>query len=345
METEETVKEGLVTASKAKSIWLAFVDIVLFAVLSMIFLFLFAIPFALVFPELKTEVGETNIYFQMLNEVLMLVSGLIAACMVLGFRKLPFSGLGLSLKGWGRSLLRGALFVVFLYVVGFGLSLLLGAVEVVGFLFSPISLLVSLLLYFFVAVTEEVIGRGFILGRMLDGGINKFVALFISAVLFSLMHLFNPNFAFVPVTEEVIGRGFILGRMLDGGINKFVALFISAVLFSLMHLFNPNFAFVPFLNIMLAGCFLGASYIYTRNLCFPIALHWFWNWIQGSVLGYKVSGNEFSNENLLILHFPEENLINGGTFGFEGSILCSLLLVLGTVIILRHYYKGLEIKD
>ena len=298
METEETVKEGLVTASKAKSIWLAFVDIVLFAVLSMIFLFLFAIPFALVFPELKTEVGETNIYFQMLNEVLMLVSGLIAACMVLGFRKLPFSGLGLSLKGWGRSLLRGALFVVFLYVVGFGLSLLLGAVEVVGFLFSPISLLVSLLLYFFVAVTEE-----------------------------------------------VIGHGFILGRMLDGGINKFVALFISAVLFSLMHLFNPNFAFVPFLNIMLAGCFLGASYIYTRNLCFPIALHWFWNWIQGSVLGYKVSGNEFSNENLLILHFPEENLINGGTFGFEGSILCSLLLVLGTVIILRHYYKGLEIKD
>ena len=298
METEETVKEGLVTASKAKSIWLAFVDIVLFAVLSMIFLFLFAIPFALVFPELKTEVGETNIYFQMLNEVLMLVSGLIAACMVLGFRKLPFSGLGLSLKGWGRSLLRGALFVVFLYVVGFGLSLLLGAVEVVGFLFSPISLLVSLLLYFFVAVTEE-----------------------------------------------VIGRGFILGRMLDGGINKFVALFISAVLFSLMHLFNPSFAFVPFLNIMLAGCFLGASYIYTRNLCFPIALHWFWNWIQGSVLGYKVSGNEFSNKNLLILHFPEENLINGGTFGFEGSILCSLLLVLGTVIILRHYYKGLEIKD
>ena len=298
METEETVKEGLVTASKAKSIWLAFVDIVLFAVLSMIFLFLFAIPFALVFPELKTEVGETNIYFQMLNEVLMLVSGLIAACMVLGFRKLPYSGLGLSLKGWGRSLLRGALFVVFLYVVGFGLSLLLGAVEVVGFLFSPISLLVSLLLYFFVAVTEE-----------------------------------------------VIGRGFILGRMLDGGINKFVALFISAVLFSLMHLFNPNFAFVPFLNIMVAGCFLGASYIYTRNLCFPIALHWFWNWIQGSVLGYKVSGNEFSNENLLILHFPEENLINGGTFGFEGSILCSLLLVLGTVIILRHYYKGLEIKD
>lgn len=148
METEETVKEECVAMSKTKRIWLAFVDIVLFTVLFMIFLFLFAIPFAIAFPELKTQAGGMSVYLMMLNEVLMLASGLIAACMVLGFRKLPFSGLGLSLKGWGRSLLNGALFVVFLYAVGFGLSLLLGAVEVAGGLFSPISLLSSLLLYF-----------------------------------------------------------------------------------------------------------------------------------------------------------------------------------------------------
>ena len=118
METEETVKEECVAMSKTKRIWLAFVDIVLFTVLFMIFLFLFAIPFAIAFPELKTQAGGMSVYLMMLNEVLMLASGLIAACMVLGFRKLPFSGLGLSLKGWGRSLLNGALFVVFLYVVG-----------------------------------------------------------------------------------------------------------------------------------------------------------------------------------------------------------------------------------
>lgn len=292
METEETVKEACVAVSKTKRIWSAFVDIVLFAALLLIFLFLFAIPFSLAFPELKTPVGGASVCLMMLNEVLMLVSGLMAACMVLGFRKLPFSGLGLSLKGWGRSVMAGALLVVLLYVIGFGLSLGLGAVQVAGVLFSPVSLLASLLLYFLVAVTEE-----------------------------------------------VIGRGFILGRMLDGGINKFVALLISAVLFSLMHLFNPGFAFVPFLNIILAGCFLGASYIYTRNLCFPIALHWFWNWIQGPVLGYKVSGNEFCNENLLTLHLAEKNLINGGGFGFEGSVICSFLLITGTALIVRYYSK------
>ena len=117
METEETVKEECVAVSKTKRIWLAFVDIVLFTVLFVIFLFLFAIPFAIAFPELKTQAGGMSVYLMMLNEALMLASGLIAACMVLGFRKLPFSGVGLSLKGWGRSLLRGALFVVFLYVV------------------------------------------------------------------------------------------------------------------------------------------------------------------------------------------------------------------------------------
>ena len=111
METEETVNEECVAMSKTKRIWLAFVDIVLFTVLFMIFLFLFAIPFAIAFPELKTQAGGMSVYLMMLNEVLMLASGLIAACMVLGFRKLPFSGLGLSLKGWGRSLLNGALFV------------------------------------------------------------------------------------------------------------------------------------------------------------------------------------------------------------------------------------------
>ena len=48
METEETVKEECDAMSKTKRIWLAFVDIVLFTVLFMIFLFLFAIPLSLI---------------------------------------------------------------------------------------------------------------------------------------------------------------------------------------------------------------------------------------------------------------------------------------------------------
>ena len=67
--------------------------------------------------------------------------------------------------------------------------------------------------------------------------------------------------------------------------------------------------------------------------------HWFWNWIQGPVLGYNVSGNSFGYETLLTLRFPEENLINGGSFGFEGSVLCSLLQVAGIALIIGYYER------
>ncbi len=290
METEEKVNEEHAVASRGRRIWQVIMDIILFAVFSVVLMFLLAMPFAVVFSGREGSVN--NIYVLMLNEGLMMVSIFLAAWMVLSLRRLPLSSLGLSLKGCWKSLLNGALFVAGLYVAGFGLSLLVGAVEVANVVFSPAALLLNLAFYFLVAVAEE-----------------------------------------------LMVRGFILGRMLDGGINKFVALFISAVLFSLLHIFNPNFTFVPFLNIMLAGFFLGASYIYTRNLCFPIALHWFWNWIQGPVLGYKVSGNEFGGENLLTLRLPEDNLINGGTFGFEGSLLCSCLLILGTALIIGYYNR------
>ena len=159
---------------------------------------------------------------------------------------------------------------------------------------------------------------------------------------------FNPSsllisfvfFLLVAVTEELALRGFVLERMLQGGINKFWALFFSSVLFSLIHIGNPNFNFLSFINILLAGALLGSSYIYTRNLCFPIALHWFWNWIQGPVLGYEVSGNKFG-ESMLTLHLPEANLMNGGAFGFEGSMLCTVLMILGTGVILKMF----RIKD
>lgn len=291
METEENVNETCATVSKNKRLWCVVIDLVFFAVSFGTIMFLVSIPFSFLFKGMNMTDMGTDIPLLLLNETLMLISAFLAAWIVLSVRGLPLTGLGLSLKGRWKDLLGGILFALVLYVVGFGLSLLLGVVEVTGFVFQPSFLLLTLMF-----------------------------------------------FLLVGVTEELMVRGFILGRMMDGGINKFVALVISSVIFSLMHLFNPNFAFLPFLNILLAGIFLGASYIYTRNLCFPIALHWFWNWLQGPILGYEVSGNRFG-DSLFNLQLPEANLINGGTFGFEGSILCTLLMLIGTALIIRYYSK------
>jgi len=37
----------------------------------------------------------------------------------------------------------------------------------------------------------------------------------------------------------------------------------------------------------------------------------------------------------LSLELPEENIINGGAFGFEGSVLCTALMIIAIAIILK----------
>lgn len=266
-------------------------DIVLFYVIGTLITMFLCVPLFLIQKASGMEMQEGSLPSLFLERLLMLVGYLSAAVLVLRWRKLPLSLLGMSLRGRGKDLLAGLGVAVLLYAVGFGTSLLMGIVEIASVQWVPRDLLGTLLFFLLVAVTEE-----------------------------------------------VMLRGFVLGRMLSAGMNRFVALFLSSALFSAMHLFNPNFALLPFVNILLAGCLLGASFLYTRNLCFPVVLHWFWNWLQGPVLGYEVSGMD-SGETLLTLRLTGSDLLTGGSFGFEGSLLCTVLLVVGTLAIVGYYER------
>lgn len=266
-------------------------DIVLFYVIGTLITMFLCVPLFLIQKALEMEMQEGSLPSLFLERLLMLVGYLSAAVLVLRWRNLPLSLLGMSLRGRGKDLLAGLGVAVLLYAVGFGTSLLMGTVEIASVEWVPRDLLGTLLFFLLVAVTEE-----------------------------------------------VMLRGFVLGRMLSAGMNRFVALFLSSALFSAMHLFNPNFALLPFVNILLAGCLLGASFLYTRNLCFPVVLHWFWNWLQGPVLGYEVSGMD-SGETLLTLRLTGSDLLTGGSFGFEGSLLCTVLLVVGTLAIIGYYER------
>lgn len=204
---------------------------------------------------------------------------------------LPITDLGLSLKGRAKDIFWGTFVALAIYTVGFGILYGLGEVEITAVHFSAYDFLLSWILMLLVALAEEI--------------------------------------AF---------RGFVLGHLLTAGVNRFVALFLSSALFSLMHIFNPNFSLIAFLNILLAGILIGSTYIYTRNLWFPIALHLFWNWLQGPILGFEVSGGRLGGT-LWSLELPEENIINGGAFGFEGSVLCTALMIIAIAIILKSASK------
>jgi membrane protease YdiL (CAAX protease family) len=129
--------------------------------------------------------------------------------------------------------------------------------------------------------------------------------------------------------------------------NKYIALIISSLLFMLAHAPNNYTATLPLFNIFLAGLLLGSVYIYTKNLWYSISLHFFWNFLQGPVLGYSVSGTDIHSSIIRIKH-SANTLLNGGNFGFEGSILCSvfmILFVLLTIWIMNNKAQNKELNS
>ena len=142
-------------------------------------------------------------------------------------------------------------------------------------------------------------------------------------------------FTGISVFEEVVFRGYMLKNLLES-FNPYLALFISSIFFSLIHGSNPNVTTLGLCNIFLAGFFLGASYVFTKNLWFPIALHFSWNFFQ-SMFGFKVSG--LDSYSIIEFTIPENNMLNGGEFGFESSYLSIIILILG-IFIIWNYFKN-----
>lgn len=93
----------------------------------------------------------------------------------------------------------------------------------------------------------------------------------------------------VAFVEELLFRGYLLNNLLQS-VNKWVALGISSILFAFFHEANPDVTVFAIVNIVLAGILLGLNYIFTKNLWFGICFHFAWNYFQGPVLGYDVSG-------------------------------------------------------
>lgn len=136
--------------------------------------------------------------------------------------------------------------------------------------------------------------------------------------------------------EEMVYRGYLLNNLLTVT-SKWAALAISALIFAVMHMSNAGINVVSIINLFIAGLLLGLNYIYTKNLWFSIAFHFGWNFIQGPVLGYEVSGLDINN----VLQ-PELNgnpLLTGGSFGFEGSILFTVLSLVSIMVLYLAFEK------
>ncbi|MBN2596874.1 MAG: CPBP family intramembrane metalloprotease [Marinifilaceae bacterium] len=143
-------------------------------------------------------------------------------------------------------------------------------------------------------------------------------------------------FILVSINEEVFVRGYLLRNFMDS-MNKYIALISSSLIFMALHLMNPNVSLVGITNIFLAGLLLGIGYIFTKNLWFPLALHFSWNFFQGPIFGFEVSGT--SSSSLISQSIQGNEILTGGQFGLEGSIIATILCSLGIALFWMIYKK------
>lgn len=162
------------------------------------------------------------------------------------------------------------------------------------------------------------------------------------------LHIISAFFLFLLVGtgEEILFRG-VLFRWIDEKWGFPAALIVSSVLFGLMHIFEPDATLWSSLAIAVeAGLLLGAAYKYSGTLWLPIGIHWAWNFTQGNIFGFEVSGSD-AGVALMKATVSGPEWLTGGSFGAEASVITVFLgLALSVWFILKIIWrKGLLEKQ
>lgn len=149
----------------------------------------------------------------------------------------------------------------------------------------------------------------------------------------------------VGLFEEGLFRG-ILFRLLEEGLGSWAALAITAAIFGAAHLANPGATPWGAAAITIeAGLLLGAAYMATRSLWFVAGLHTAWNFCQGPIFGFEISGSGISFDSLLRPQIQGPELLTGGAFGIEASLIAVLLgLALGVWYAARAIRAGRTVR-
>ncbi|HLF01801.1 MAG TPA: CPBP family intramembrane glutamic endopeptidase, partial [Anaerolineales bacterium] len=133
-------------------------------------------------------------------------------------------------------------------------------------------------------------------------------------------------FVIVGWQEELLARGYWLQNIAEG-LNLPLGVVLSSAMFALIHISNPNVSWIAITGLFFAGLFLASGYLFTRQLWLPIGLHIGWNFFEGNVFGFEVSGLETFRLIHTTVNGPE--IWTGGMFGPEAGLIVIPAMILG----------------
>ncbi|MEW9699180.1 lysostaphin resistance A-like protein [Paenibacillus sp. SI8] len=191
-------------------------------------------------------------------------------------------------------------------------------------------------------------GEGFLAGVILItascgliwlfGGV-KLISVHGSAAISLDMLLGFLLFIGVGMNEELFSRGYLQG-LVQVRFGTVIAVAVSTILFAFLHSNNPGMwdSPLPIINLLLAGLLFGVSRVSTGGLWMPIGMHLSWNFFQGNVYGFDVSGTR--TVSIFQMEKSGSTVISGGSFGAEGSLVTTVILLVGIALIYMYYQRA-----
>ncbi|MEA4909740.1 MAG: type II CAAX endopeptidase family protein [Anaerolineaceae bacterium] len=163
------------------------------------------------------------------------------------------------------------------------------------------------------------------------------------------------GFICVAIYEELFSRGYLLRNLAEGlrlpawGSRGalIVALLLSSSVFGALHLGNPNASLVSTVLLVAAGIFLALGYVLTGELGIAMGLHLTWNFFQGRVFGFPVSGTA-PGASFIQIQQGGPDVLTGGAFGPEAGLIGLAAILLGCELILvwvRWQYGQAKLQD
>ncbi|CAH1851746.1 CPBP family intramembrane glutamic endopeptidase [Convivina praedatoris] len=158
-----------------------------------------------------------------------------------------------------------------------------------------------------------------------------------------ILLLFMGGYVLQGMSEEIICCGFLQGTISKISGNK-VGIIVSVLFFAVFHSFNPGLTPLAFINLLIFATGMSILRFATNNIWLSSGIHSAWNFTQGTITGVMVSGLTPSFSVFTSNPVAGKTLLNGGMFGMEGSLMCTLAfssLLVGAIIILKKNKKNI----
>lgn len=132
--------------------------------------------------------------------------------------------------------------------------------------------------------------------------------------------------------EEALARGWLM-PVIGARYRPVWGIIISSLVFAVLHSLNPNLALIAMLNLFLFGLFTALYALYEGGLWGVFSIHTVWNWAQGNLFGFEVSGQPAPGGTLFDMMEVGPDVVTGGPFGPEGGLAVTVVLLVGCGVV------------